>query len=257
MSDNDNPVEAKSARPLFLDRAEAESLKALSYKYESEATKNRAEARKAEAEAVEAEAKARTAVINAEREDHKRKKELAGDEFFHFYIFDSEVSELSVKRCIRQLSDWERATPEGEKLEIELQINSPGGSIFDGFALVDYITGMQARGHVINTSAIGMAASMGGVILQAGNTRRMGRSSMLLVHEASFGAQGSIGKVEDQTELVHLMQDRILDLFAERAKSTGREKFLSRAQIKTKWNRKDWWIAADKAFEYGFVDEIA
>lgn len=246
----------KSARPEFLDLAEAESLKALSYKYESEATKNRAEARKADAEASEAEAKARKASIDADREDHKRKKELAGDEFHHLYIFDSDVLEASVKRCIRQLSDWERAAPKEEPLTIELQINSPGGSIFDGFALFDYISGMQSRGHTVNTMTIGMAASMGGVLLQVGDTRRMGKSSMLLVHEASFGAQGSVGKVEDQVELVHLMQDRILDIFSDRAKNCGREKFLTRAQIKTKWSRKDWWIASDKALEYGFVDEI-
>lgn len=217
------------------------------HKYEAESTFHVAEARKTLAEAVEAEAKAAKAKIELDREQHKRQKELAADEFFHTYLFDKEVSEASVKTCIKQLAEWERSTK--KKLEIDLQINSPGGEVFAGFALIDYIGGMHTRGHVVNTIAYGMAASMAGVILQAGKSRAIGTNALLLIHEAQFGAFGSFGKVEDQVKMVELMHDRILALFASRSN-------LSKTQIKNRWRRRDWWINAEECLKHGFVDAV-
>ncbi len=165
-------------------------------------TKAEAEARKADAEARKADAEARGAAAAAEaaeaqlvkarndaaREAEKRTEELAADKFHHVYLFDSEVSESAVKKATQQLATWER-TATGP-LTIDIVLNSPGGSVVDGFALIDFIIGMQGRGHVVNTTAYGMAASMAGVILQAGNTRAMGSNAVLLIHEAQFAAIG-------------------------------------------------------------------
>jgi ATP-dependent Clp protease protease subunit len=216
--------------------------------YDAEANLRTAEMRKILAEALEAEAKAATAKIALDREQIKRRKELSADEFYHTYLFDKQVSEDTAKACIKQLAEWERSSK--KPLTVELVINSPGGSVFDGFALIDYICGMQARGHTINTIAYGMAASMGGVILQVGNKRSIGSNALLLIHEAQFSAFGSFGKVEDQVKMVELMHDRILALFA--ARST-----MSKAQIKRRWSRRDWWINADDCLKHGFVDAIA
>ena len=233
-------TEDNSSRPL--EPSEVERILAEGRKFD-------AEARKAAAEAKEAEYNAAEAKIRLDREEHKRRKELAADEFFHTYLFDKEVTEASAKACIKQLAEWERGAKKGQKLEIELVINSPGGSVFDGFALIDYISGMQGRGHTINTVAYGMAASMAGVILQVGQKRAIGSNALLLIHEASFGAFGSFGKVEDQVKMVELMHDRILEMFAARAK-------MSKTQIKNRWSRRDWWINADDCLKHGFVDEV-
>lgn len=236
------------ARPEFLDRAEAAKLTAEADAATSAAEKNRAEARKLFWEAEEAQTKARKAIIDADREEHKRRKELAADEFHHTYLFDKDVSESSVKACIGQLSNWERTAT--EPITVELVINSPGGSVIDGFALIDHIQAMHGRGHTVNTTAYGMAASMGGVILEVGKTRRMGSNALLLIHEASFGAMGSMGDIEDRVKMVEIMHDRILDLFASRSKVT-------KAFIKRNWRRRDWWMSAQEAHKHGFVDEIA
>lgn len=241
-------------RPEFLDKAEAEKLKADAAAAAATAEKERAEARKLHAEAREAEAKADRAGIELDRERHKRAKELAADEYHHRYLFDQPVTESSVKACIRQLADWERTAD--EPITVELVINSPGGGIFEGFALIDYIAGMHHRGHEVNTTAYGMAASMGGVLLQVGKTRRMGASAALLIHEASFRAGGKTGDVEDEMELVHLLQDRILDIYAERAAGSGAAHPMSRAQIKNRWRRRDWWINAGDSLKHGFIDEV-
>lgn len=234
-------------RPEFLDRAEAEKLKA-------EASHALAETRLAAANAEEAEHKAARARIELDRERHKRAKELAEDEHFRTYVFDTAVDETSVKKCVKQLSYWER-TAEGP-ITVEMHINSPGGGIFEGFVLTDYIAGMHARGHTVNTTAYGMAASMGGVLLQAGRARRMGESAALLIHEAQFRAGGKTGAVEDEVALVHMLQDRILDMYAARAKSSGAERPMTRTQIAKQWHRRDWWISAPDCLKHGFIDEI-
>ena len=215
--------------------------------FEAEAALHTAEMRKTIAEAIEAEAKAAKATIELERERHKRIKELAADEFHHTYLFDKEVAEASVKACIKQLAEWERCNE--QPLTIELVINSPGGEVFNGFALIDYIISMQAREHTVNTIAYGMAASMAGVILQVGNSRAMGANALMLLHEGSLGAMGDFGKVEDRVALMKLMHERILSLFVSRSS-------VSRRFITSKWHRTDWWLTADECLKHGFVDEV-
>lgn len=246
-------------RPEYLLRAEEAKLKAEAAAATAEADKAIAEARKLNAEALEAELKAGKARIDHDREHHKRLEELAHDKYHRQYLFDKEVNAGSVAECRKQLSLWER-NAEGP-IEVTLFIDSPGGSIFDGFHLVDYIAGFQKRGNTLDTHVYGMGASMGGVIAQIGNTRKIGPSGVLLIHEASFRAGGKTAAVEDEMELVHMLQDRILDMYADRAAQAGRDgsaqKPMSRASLKRRWHRKDWWISAQDCLKHGFVDEIA
>lgn len=238
----------ETTRPMFVHKAEAAKLKA-------EADKTEAETRKLIAEALEAESKAAKVQLELDSLRHKRDKELAGDEYFHVYRFVGTVTETSVAACRQQLTVWERQSD--QPLTVDLQINSPGGGIFEGFELVDHINGMHARGHVVNTHAFGMAASMGGVLLQTGKERRMGHSARLLIHEAQFRTGGKTGDVEDEIELVHQLQDTILDMYADRAKLSGATHPMSRSAIKRKWRRKDWWINAQDCLRFGFIDTIA
>ena len=175
------------------------------------------------------------------------RKKLTADEFHHVYQFSGDVSANSVNTCMRQLQTWVR---EADKpCDIELIFHSPGGSVIDGMALFDFIRSLQAQGHCVTTVALGMAASMAGILLQAGNTRVMGREAWVLIHEASFGASGSMGAVEDTVEWVKMIQKRILNIFAERSN-------LSAKAIGRRWKRKNWWLSSDDCVKYGFVDEV-
>lgn len=249
----------KNRRPLFLDEAEAEKFRAEGEAAlvvaRAKALEHAATARRAEAEAVNLELTSEVGKISVAREMWQREKELASNEFHYIYNFDTGVDERSVKAAVKQFTEWERMA-KGQKLQVELQITSPGGGIIEGFVLVDFIEAMHARGHVINTTAFGMAASMGGVLLQVGKTRRMGQSAALLIHEASFGAGGSMGKVEDMVDFVKKLQQRILDIFAQRAAGSEAAKPMTKRQIAAKWERRDWWLTAQEALEHGFVDEL-
>jgi ATP-dependent protease ClpP protease subunit len=100
----------------------------------------------------------------------------------------------------------------------------------------------------------GMAASMAGVLLQAADTRIMGANAFLLIHEGSLGAIGDFGDVEDRVELMGQMHDRILSLFETRAKPINPK--TTKAFIRNRWKRKDWWITAEEAAKLGLVDEV-
>lgn len=234
------------------DTRTPEEIEATVAKLKGEAKAAEAAAKKANAEARKAVADAEQAEINARKAHRSEQDDLASDRFHHVYIFDKDVSEQSVKSCIQQLTQWERQA--SEPLTVELVINSPGGSIFDGFALIDYIEGLHSRSHTVNTTAYGMAASMAGVLLEVGKTRAMGRNAMLLIHEAQFGAVGSFGQIEDRVKLVEMMHEQILDLFVGRAQPINSK--TTRAFIKRNWQRKDWWIPAPEALKLGFCDEI-
>lgn len=207
-----------------------------------------AEADKANAEARRTLAEASAAEIQLRSLQRLEKSELAKDSYHHVYNFDQSVSSSSVKACIARLTEWVRNAGD-EKLSIEIVFNSPGGSVVDGMALWDYLQMLKKQGHHITTSAIGMAASMAGILLQAGNVRRMGAEAYLLIHQGSFGAGGSVAEVEDTVQWVKMMQKRILAIFASRSK-------LTTSQIAKKWDRRDWWMDSDEALKHGFIDEI-
>jgi ATP-dependent protease ClpP protease subunit len=96
---------------------------------------------------------------------------------------------------------------------------------------------------------MGYAASMAGILLQAGEDRQMGREAYILIHEVSFGVAGKIGEVEDEVKFVKMVQKRVLDIFADRAK-------VSRGYIAQRWRRKDWWLDSVTAQKLGIVDTV-
>lgn len=213
---------------------------------EAETRKAQAEARKTEAEASKAEYESYKASIDYEKAVRNRKKELAVDEENHLYRFSGSVHSLSVEKCMGQLTEWSRLDP---KCNMEIVFFSPGGSIIDGFELFDFIEGLRSAGHYITTGSLGMAASMAGVLLQAGNHRWIGHQSWMMIHRAAFGAIGKTFEVEDEVKFVKRMEERILDIFVSRSKLSG-------SKIKRNWDRKDWWINADECVRLGLVDEI-
>ncbi len=241
--DSRPPTEAEEDRA----RAEAEKFRAEAAAAQAQAAKAQAEARTVTAQAEEVELRLLKARYDRDREREKREEELAAHKYHHVYLFDKEVSDGSVRECIKQLTTWERTSP--DPITVELVIDSPGGSVFDGFHLIDYIHRLHSDGHTVNTTAYGMAASMAGVLLQVGRTRAMGANALLLIHEAQFAAMGHFGQVEDQVRMVELMHDRILELFASRAS-------MSKATIVRRWRRRDWWISAQACLKPGFVDEV-
>jgi ATP-dependent Clp protease protease subunit len=232
--------------PDFVHKANAERALAQAEQARADTGKTIVETRSAEAYALESEYIAREREISLAREEYKRARELASDEFHHVYRFIGAVNDGSVKECINQLQTWDRMEPD---CSITLLFHSPGGDVVAGLALWDFLIELKGT-HQLTTVARGYAASMAGILLQAGHKRAMGAESWLLIHEASFGVAGSMGEVEDRVEWIKKVQGRILQIFADRSN-------LTKASIKRRWHRKDWWLSSDEALKHGFIDEIA
>lgn len=162
------------------------------------------------------------------------------------YTFYGAVSSGSVGPALKALGEWHRRAPHEP---IEIIFNSPGGSVLDGLALYDYIHELRHRGTPINTVTMGMAASMGGILLQAGEKRIASKNALILIHEVSMGAGGKMSEIEDELAFGKKLQQKCLDILAERSTMTAR-------QINTKWQKKDWWLDANEALKLGFVDEV-
>lgn len=181
----------------------------------------------------------------------------AGNLHHGVVYFPDAVTGASVEGCISHLDFFHRTRP-GAPMEIIF--TSPGGDVIAGMRLFDHITYLRGEGHKIDVGTRGVAASMAGILLQAGETRWMGKQSWVLIHQISAGVHGSYGEIKDMVKWFEMMQDRILDVFAARAKEAGENGTAShpitRRQLEKNWTRTDWWISSDDCLKLGIVDEV-
>jgi ATP-dependent Clp endopeptidase proteolytic subunit ClpP len=162
------------------------------------------------------------------------------------YSFIGAVRTDTAYNCMSTLTRWSRREP---GCDITIVFNSPGGSVIDGLALYDHIIDLREKGHHVTTIARGMAASMGGVLLQAGDVRLVGKNAHVLIHEISTGMIGKFSEIEDEIEFCKQLQNRILDILAERSSLTV-------PQIRRRWKKTDWWLGSEETVEHGFADRI-
>ncbi len=226
--------------------AEARAADALALRHAAEARKADAEAEAFEAEVGGRRAQTAVAEMTQAQMERERDKYLAGDSQHNVYRFTGTVTDDTVKACMKTLTEWSRQRPNSP---IEIIFYSPGGSVTAGLALWDFLQEIKDKGHHLTTVIQGIAASMAGILSQAGDVRVMGKESWLMIHEVSFGAQGKIGEIEDTVDWINKVQKRVLDIFAERSK-------LSVAQLRKMWDRKNAWLSSDEALAKGLVDEV-
>ena len=131
--------------------------------------------------------------------------------------------------------------------DIYLYINSPGGSISAGMAIYDT---MQFVPNDIVTVGIGMAASMGQLLLTSGTKgkRYITPNARVLLHQPHGGFGGTSSDIQTQAQLIVSMKNRLAEITAAQ---TGK----SVEQINEDGDR-DRWFTAQEALEYGFVDHI-
>lgn len=232
--------------------------------FDAEARSSDQLARKLKYEATSAKLVASASVIELEREKYRRRVELSQNEYHRVYYFSDGVSAPTVGRCMETLSRWIRLDAEDDASDRPYTIvfTSPGGDIVAGNALYDFIVQRVRRkhGHHVRTESLGYAASMAGVLLQAGDVRVLAPESWMLIHQGSMGAIGNFEKVIDTVKWVERIHERFLDIFAEgcaRAPEGTATDRLSRTDLQRRWEeRKEWWISSDEALRYGLVDAV-
>lgn len=131
---------------------------------------------------------------------------------------------------------------------IEVEINTPGGSVFEGQRIYNTLRALSGRGVNVVTTVNGLAASMGSVILMAGDERRMEKGSRVMIHEASTIAQGDARAMRKQADLLDGISAEIAGIYAER--TGGDEKELRQLML------AETWMTAEQAKANGFIHAI-
>jgi ATP-dependent Clp endopeptidase proteolytic subunit ClpP len=131
---------------------------------------------------------------------------------------------------------------------LELEINSPGGSVFDGYTIYQEIKSLRDRGVVVNATITGMAASMASVICMACDKVSMVKHGRMMIHDASSGTHGNAEQLRKTADLLDGISENIAEIYAEK---TGMDKEEIRAMMK-----RETWMNAKESIANGFVDEI-
>ena len=154
-------------------------------------------------------------------------------------VRDDNSNEIAAKLLLLAADD--------DKKDIFLYINSPGGSITAGMAIYDT---MQYVPNDIVTVGIGMAASMGQLLLTAGTKgkRYITPNARVLLHQPHGGFGGTSSDIQTQAALILDMKKRLAEITAAQTGKTVE-------QINEDGDR-DRWFSAQEALDYGFVDHI-
>jgi ATP-dependent Clp protease protease subunit len=133
------------------------------------------------------------------------------------------------------------------KKDINLYINSPGGSVTAGLAIYDT---MQFVTCDVTTYCVGIAASMGAVLLAAGTRgkRYALPNSDIMIHQVSGGAQGTASDVERTVEWMFKIKKRLIHILSQHTGKTEEQVGID--------SDRDYWMSAEEAKGYGLVDEV-
>lgn len=155
-----------------------------------------------------------------------------------------EVNHHTASLVVAQLLFLEAEDP---KKDITLYINSPGGSIQAGLAIIDTMHHVKPD---VATMCTGMAASMGAMILSEGakGKRYALPNSEVMIHQPLTGIEGQASDIEITAKHIIKLKEKLYDMLTA---STGK----SKSQIEKDADR-DYWMSADEAKKYGIVDHV-
>lgn len=159
-------------------------------------------------------------------------------------FLDGEINDTTSSLIVAQLIFLEADNPDKD---IEMYINSPGGSITSGFAIYDTMNFIKCD---VSSMCVGMAASMGAFLLAAGakGKRKALPNSEIMIHQPLGGAQGQSVDVEIYAKRLIKTREKLNEILSEKtgqpidviARDTDRDNFMS----------------AEEALEYGLIDQI-
>lgn len=155
-----------------------------------------------------------------------------------------EVNDVTASLVVAQMLFLESEDPEKD---INLYINSPGGSVSSGFAIYDTIQHVKPD---VSTICVGMAASMGAFLLAAGakGKRFALPNSEIMIHQPAGGAKGQATDIKIHAEYILKLKAKINKILSER---TGQS--LEKVE---RDSERDFFMSAQEAKEYGLIDEI-
>ena len=155
-----------------------------------------------------------------------------------------EINQATASLVVAQLLFLAAEDPEKD---ISIYINSPGGSVTDGFAIFDTMNHIKPD---MSTICVGLAASMGAFLLAAGTKGKRFAlpNSEVMIHQPLGGARGQATDIKIHAEQILKTKDKINQILSER---TGQP--LEKIQVDCE---RDYFMSAEEAKNYGLVDAI-
>ncbi len=162
----------------------------------------------------------------------------------HIIFIGSPIDDIIANLVIAQLLFLEAEDPERD---ISLYINSPGGSVTDGLAMLDT---MQFIRPDVSTICIGQAMSMGAVLLAAGapGKRFALPSARIMIHQPSGGMQGTAADIQIQAREILRLREELNQMLA-RWTGQSAEKIAADAD-------RDFVLTAAESVKYGLIDKV-
>ena len=155
-----------------------------------------------------------------------------------------EVNDVTAGLVVSQLLFLESEDPDKD---INLYINSPGGSVTAGMAIYDTMQYVKCE---VSTMCMGMAASMGAFLLSGGTKgKRLALpNAEIMIHQPSGGAQGQATEIEIAAEHILRTKKKLNTILSE---NTGQP-----YETIVKDTERDNWLTAQEALEYGLIDKV-
>ena len=159
-------------------------------------------------------------------------------------FLDGEVTDESASVIVAQLLFLEAEDP---TKDINLYINSPGGSVTAGFAIYDTMNYIKCD---VSTICIGMAASMGAFLLSSGakGKRFALPNAEVMIHQPLGGAKGQATEIQIVAEQILKTKKKLNSILA---KNTGKS-----VEVITSDTERDNYMEAQEAMEYGLIDKV-
>lgn len=158
-------------------------------------------------------------------------------------MLTDEINSATANSIIGQLLFLEK---EDNKKPITLYINSPGGSVTDGFAIYDVIHQIKCP---VNTICMGMAASMAAFLLAAGTGKRYAtENSTIMIHQPMGGTRGQATDITIYTNYILNLKKKLNSILAEKT----RQKY----ETIQEYTERDKYFNAEDAKNFGLIDKV-
>lgn len=133
----------------------------------------------------------------------------------------------------------------GNVKQIDVRVNSLGGSVFEGFAIYNLLKDHPAK---VTMHVDGIAASAASTIVMAGDRIMIAKNGFLMIHDPSSIIWGSAEELRKQADLLDGLKQKIADVYASRGKKD--------AATFSDWMTAETWLDAEQSIEAGLADEI-
>ncbi|QYA42070.1 Clp protease ClpP [Macrococcoides bohemicum] len=176
-------------------------------------------------------------ILNVSKTDNVGQIDIYGEIVPEMWRWSDEESAYHFKDTLEKLGDVE---------EITVNINSPGGDVYEGIAIHNMLKRHKAK-VIVNID--GLAASIASVIAMAGDVVRMPNNAMIMIHNAMSGVVGNANDLREVADLLDKVTSTLMNTYLEKTEKLNADTLKALLDAET-------WLTAEEAFSYGLIDEV-